>query len=255
MTEPNDYKTKYAMATDIGYSKFTNLKQRELPWYGLWNVVLTQHFPVASAFLVSPQYPLWHLDDVDGEVVDDEPGDISLTLKEGDPIPGGIVPADQSFASLASLHGDKSRIPDFAVVYLSRAEGGKWELSVKPCIPVIVEIKKWVRDRDATRELNRMFVIAQSDAEEQARYLFAENPHQNTVFAVAACANRWRWVKLTRANNPPPLTMGERDDPTWTPASSKFPPKWSDSLEFGVGKSDVVFDRLVNMAKNPELWV
>jgi hypothetical protein len=83
MTEPNDYKAKYTMATDVGYSKLTNLKQRELPWYGLWNVILTQHFPVVSAFLVSPQYPLWHLDDVDGEVVDDEAGDISLTLKNG----------------------------------------------------------------------------------------------------------------------------------------------------------------------------
>src|ERR1700683_2786789 len=93
--EPTTYKLKCAMATDLGYSAVTNSKQRELPWYGLWNIILTEHFPVASPFLVSPQYPVWHLDDVDGEM---ETGDISLTLKPGDLIPGGIVPANQSSA-------------------------------------------------------------------------------------------------------------------------------------------------------------
>lgn len=277
MTEPNDYKTKYTLATDVGYSKHTNLKQRELPWYGLWNVILNEHFPMASAFLVAPQYPLWHLDDVDGEEdideeeVDDEPEDISLTLQDGDypdgltPIdqsfaslkisPKGVAPVDQSFNSLASFHGDKSRIPDFAVVYLSRTKGSKWKLSTKPYIPVIVEIKKWRQDKGATRQLKKMLALAQSDAEEQARYLFADNPHQNAVFAVAVCANWWKWVKITRANNPPPSTTGERDDPTWAPGSRKSLLEWSSYLEFGVGKSDVVFDKLVTKAKNKELWV
>jgi hypothetical protein len=73
---------KYAMATKLGYSGITNLKQWELPWYGLWNIILTEHFPIASPFLVSPQYPLWHLDDID---VDVEQEDLSFTLKAGDP--------------------------------------------------------------------------------------------------------------------------------------------------------------------------
>jgi hypothetical protein len=250
--EPTSYKTKYAMATNLGYSEITNSKQRELPWYGLWNVILTEHFPIASPFLVSPQYPLWHLDDVDVEV---EPEDLSFTLKAGDPIPGGIEPADQSFSSSASLHGDKSRIPDFAIVYLSSGVADSWELGVVPRVPLIVEIKKWVRCEDRRKnraELRRMFVEAQSDAEEQARYLFADSL-QKSVLAVAACADQWKWAKLSRDNNPPPLTTGERDDPTWLPRVISSP-TWSSIMEFGTQKSDEALEKLVEGTKNKSAW-
>src|ERR1700735_3181810 len=119
MPRATTYESKCAMAINLGYSSITNAKQRELPWYGLWNAILTQHFALPSPFLVCPQYPVWHCDDVEGMVDDgeEESGDTSLTLKPGDDIPGGIAPAGQlsaaeSITSNIYLHGEKHSVPD-----------------------------------------------------------------------------------------------------------------------------------------------
>jgi uncharacterized circularly permuted ATP-grasp superfamily protein len=153
------------------------------------------------------------------------------------------------------LSHSKQVIPDFAIIYLSSGMADSWELGVVPHVPLIIEIQKWVRCEDRWKnraELCRMFVEAQSDAEEQACYLFTDSLQQS-VLTVAACTDQWKWAKLSRNNNPPLLTTGERDDPTWIPRVISSP-TWSSIMEFGMQKSDEALEKLVEGTKNKSVW-
>lgn len=272
---------KSLLGNAVAYSRFTNSRNVEDPWYIRWDSISHQLVYDIPNALVAPQFGLWLTpeDDSDG-IAEDAPqnvgqshdittpqvGPSTSASANGHSVTGASIPpgqAQSASAITAAVRKARTRVPDFSILLVDGQQqddlplesGGIEVLDV--IVGAIIEIKNYIsrrvnrKDPSFKRKIATKVRNAQKDLLRQAAHLFINYPQQQDVIAIAAAGPHWTCAILERGhviNLMNAVRKEDRDYDSDEEAGARKP-DWRQSALLGAGPSNTMFHKVHRLLK------